>query len=54
MNQNRYVGPLVKYVYLLRSISNPSRKYIGMTADLQQRLDEHNAGKSPHTRKYAP
>jgi predicted GIY-YIG superfamily endonuclease len=44
----------VKYVYLLRSISDPSRKCIGLTADLKHRLAEHNAGKSPHTRKYAP
>jgi predicted GIY-YIG superfamily endonuclease len=44
----------MKYVYLLRSVSDPSRKYIGLTSNLQQRLDEHNAGKSPHTRKFVP
>jgi len=42
------------YVYILRSISQPSQFYIGATRDLQQRLADHNAGKSPHTSKYCP
>jgi predicted GIY-YIG superfamily endonuclease len=44
----------VKYVYLLRSLTDQSRKYVGISADLNQRLAEHNAGKSPHTSKYVP
>ena len=44
-------GPSVKYVYLLRSLSDPSRKYVDITGNLNQRLAEHNGGKSPHTRK---
>ena len=42
------------YVYLLRSTSHPTQRYIGVTADLKKRLREHNAGRSPHTRKHAP
>ena len=42
------------YVYLLRSISHPDRRYVGLTNDLQERLREHNSGKSPHTSKYVP
>ena len=42
------------YVYLLRSKSYPKQRYVGLTADLKRRLSEHNAGKSPHTSKYAP
>lgn len=42
------------YVYLLRSLSHPGERYIGLTTDLKQRLAEHNSGKSPHTSKYAP
>jgi putative endonuclease len=42
------------YVYLLQSLSHPSQRYVGKTADLRKRLQEHNAGKSPHTAKYAP
>ena len=44
----------MKYVYLLESIAQPSRRYIGLTDDFPRRLSEHNAKKSPHTRKFAP
>jgi len=44
----------MKYVYLLESISNPSKRYIGITRNLSSRLKEHNAGKSPHTAKFKP
>ena len=44
----------MKYVYLLRSLSDPSRKYTGSTSDLNHRLAEHNAGKSPHTSTHIP
>jgi predicted GIY-YIG superfamily endonuclease len=44
----------MKYVYLLRSLSDPSQRYIGLTEDLNRRLEEHNAGKSPHTSKNLP
>ena len=44
----------MKTVYLLRSTRYPDKRYIGVTDDLQRRLAEHNAGKSPHTAKYAP
>ena len=42
------------YVYLLRSKSHPDQRYIGLTNNLKQRLADHNAGKSPHTSKFAP
>lgn len=42
------------YVYLLRSISHPGQRYIGLTDDLKRRVAEHNAGKSPHTSKHMP
>jgi len=44
----------MKYVYLLESISNPGKRYIGITTDFANRLKEHNAGKSPHTAKFKP
>jgi putative endonuclease len=44
----------MNYVYLIRSISDPSQIYIGATADLKQRIADHNAGKSAHTSKFAP
>ena len=42
------------YVYLLQSIDHPERFYVGMTADLRQRLQSHNAGRCAHTSKFAP
>ena len=42
------------YTYILRSISNPTQRYIGYTADLRSRLAEHNSGKSAHTAKFRP
>ena len=42
------------YVYILQSINIPDAFYIGFTADLKQRLMEHNSGKSIHTNKYKP
>lgn len=42
------------YVYLLQSERYSEQRYIGSTSDLRRRLAEHNAGKSPHTAKYAP
>jgi putative endonuclease len=42
------------YVYLLQSESIVGQRYVGVTSNLKQRLADHNAGKSPHTSKYAP
>ena len=42
------------YVYILQSLSNPGRYYVGVTQDLRARLAKHNAGEVTHTSKYAP
>jgi putative endonuclease len=42
------------YSYILQSTSEPSELYRGHTADLKQRLSDHNAGKCPHTAKFLP
>lgn len=41
------------YVYIIRSIKY-NKLYIGYTADLTTRLNEHNSGLSYHTKKYMP
>jgi putative endonuclease len=41
-------------VYLLRSLSDPTRPYIGLTHDLQSRLVAHNAGRCTHTARHRP
>ena len=42
------------YVYLLISARSRSRRYVGLTANLKQRLTEHNSGKLPHTAQFKP
>ncbi len=42
------------YVYLLCSQAYREQRYVGLTSDLKKRIADHNAGRSPHTSKYAP
>ena len=41
------------YVYVLRSLKD-GKLYIGKTADLRKRFDEHNSGKSLSTQSRRP
>ena len=49
-----FLGEAMKYVYLIRSRSNPRKTYVGITDDFRKRLKEHNDGKSHHTSKWPP
>jgi putative endonuclease len=42
------------FVYSIQSQINPESFYVGMTTDVERRLEEHNAGKSVHTNKFKP
>jgi putative endonuclease len=42
------------YVYILQSIGELDRFYIGVTKDLKARRREHNAGEVFHTAKFKP
>jgi putative endonuclease len=42
------------YVYVLRSLNECDRIYIGWTSDLRERLKEHNGGMSGHTAEHRP
>ena len=42
------------YVYLLQSINNPAKTYIGYTTDLKQRFKAHNQGGSIYTEADKP
>jgi predicted GIY-YIG superfamily endonuclease len=44
----------MKYVYLIQSIPCPTKRYVGITSDLNARLKSHNEGQSPHTSKFKP
>ena len=42
------------YVYILHSLKEPDRHYVGYTIDLEHRISEHNSGKSAHTKPWIP
>ena len=42
------------YVYVLLSEKDTTRRYTGITNDLEARLVSHNQGNNPHTAKYRP
>lgn len=42
------------YVYMLQSIDPPGHWYVGMTENLAERLNAHNACNVTHTSKFAP
>ncbi|MEW5982377.1 MAG: GIY-YIG nuclease family protein [Acidobacteriota bacterium] len=43
-----------RFVYILRSFKEPARQYVGLTSDIDGRLEAHNAGASPFTAKFRP
>ncbi len=50
----RYEDQPRRCVYIIRSVKDPDRRYIGRTADIASRLASHNAGQSPQTARQAP
>jgi len=44
----------MKYVYILQSVEKPEHFYVGLTDDLRERFEAHNAGRVLHTSKYKP
>lgn len=43
-----------RFVYVLRSQSDPARHYVGLTSDVERRLGWHNAGPTGHTVRHRP
>ena len=41
-------------MYVLRSESDPARHYVGITSEVENRLDWHNAGPSGYTVRHRP
>jgi len=41
-------------IYVLQSLKDANRFYVGLCIDLLDRLSEHNSGKSSHTAKHLP
>lgn len=45
---------MLKYTYIIQSVNSPEQYYTSLTDNVERRLLEHNAGKSPHTSKFKP
>jgi predicted GIY-YIG superfamily endonuclease len=43
-----------RFVYVLRSDSDPERHYVGLTSDVDSRLEWHNHGPCGHTVEHRP
>ena len=41
-------------VYVLKNADPIPRFYVGLTCDARRRLENHNAGRCPHTARYRP
>ena len=46
--------PAKRFVYILRSVEHPERRYVGVTADLSARLTAHNTGRNRSTAPWMP
>lgn len=42
------------YVYIMKSLQNDSRIYVGYSTNLKTRIKAHNFGQTIHTAKYKP
>jgi putative endonuclease len=46
--------PPRRFVYIIRSVSYPERRYVGVTANPAARLTAHNAGQNRSTAQWTP
>ena len=43
-----------RFVYVLESLQDPARHYVGLTSDVSTRLALHNDGGAIHTSRHRP
>ncbi len=43
-----------RYVYVIQSESQPTCHYVGLSSNVANRIEAHNAGRAPHTAKNRP
>jgi predicted GIY-YIG superfamily endonuclease len=46
--------PAKRFVYIIRSVNHPERRYVGLSADVAVRLSAHNAGQNRSTAQWRP
>lgn len=44
----------MNYVYILISLKNSNKHYVGLTQNLEVRLKQHNRGDTSYTKNFAP
>jgi putative endonuclease len=42
------------FVYVLKNADHTPRFYVGLTSNVLERVEHHNAGRCPHTARYRP
>lgn len=42
------------FVYIIETTEEPKRFYVGVTENIELRLEKHNSGQVPHTAKFKP
>ena len=48
------VSPAKRFVYIIRSVNHPQRRYIGVTSDVAVRVNAHNAGQNRSSASWKP
>ena len=48
------VYPAKRFVYIIRSVNHPQKRYIGVTSDVAARVSAHNAGQNRSTARWRP
>ena len=48
------VYPAKRFVYIIRSVNHPQKRYIGVTSDVAARVSAHNAGQNRSTARWLP
>jgi putative endonuclease len=43
-----------RFVYVIESESRPACHYVGLSSNVADRVEAHNAGRSPHTARNRP
>jgi predicted GIY-YIG superfamily endonuclease len=43
-----------RFVYIIRSLNHPHRRYVGVTSDVAVRVSAHNAGQNRSTAQWKP
>jgi predicted GIY-YIG superfamily endonuclease len=46
--------PAKRFVYIIRSLNSPRKRYIGVTSDVGARVGGHNAGQNRSTAPWKP